>query len=253
MFLKTAKPVFTSLIEPVQMLSDFAFPAQWFVDLEYLAELYGAKVEFAPYHLSENIAGRYKKETKTCFIHFPHDEYDIMPTDYVVATFCHELAHHIQYCTLNAEKRTKLAEIFAFEQEACDIAYELTQHHFPCFLNIKQRYLDGFTKKSLRAFGLYHNCSESDIIEFVDNFVEPLKSPFVFEEVPCKITCDHFTVGGQPVESLIDKNFHAFDEPLPESGFIPTIPDYMVPKSFKMGITKKVVTQVDKDGNKTRI
>jgi len=33
-----------------------------------------------------------------------------------------------------------------------------------------------------------------------------------------------------------DENFRAYDEPEPESGFIPTIPDYIVPPPFRCGI-----------------
>ena len=34
-----------------------------------------------------------------------------------------------------------------------------------------------------------------------------------------------------------DENFRAYDEPEQASEFIPNIPDYMIPKSFRVGIS----------------
>lgn len=151
---------------------DIAFPANWFKELQVLAALYGARVEFVPQVTW--FAGRYNKETKTCFINAPYEDCELFPTDYVIKTFCHELAHHVQHEIISETK--KLKEILAFEQEACDMAHELARHYFPDLYVPKQTYLDSFvTKDNLRDFGNYHGCAEADIEETVKQF-EPVKS-----------------------------------------------------------------------------
>lgn len=74
----------------------------------------------------------------------------------LVATFCHELAHHLQYKFYGVRRRGPYytaAQILDFEREACKVAYQLYRRYFPgvvgpngsplCF----RSYFDGYRSK----------------------------------------------------------------------------------------------------------
>jgi hypothetical protein len=189
-YLLEFQPMFKTPASKKYVSSDIAFPKNWFKELQELAGLYGASVVLLPEVTW--IAGHYNKESKTCYINAPYEDCELFPTDYVVQTFCHELAHHIQHHVLGAKEKTTLSEKLAFEQEACDIGFELARHHFPDFYMPKQTYLDFFaTKENLREFGVHHGCDRADIEEVVSQF-EPITKTLDLLEQEVKVTYDHF-------------------------------------------------------------
>lgn len=47
----------------------------------------------------------------------------------------------------------------------------------------------------------------------------------------------------------IDENFRAHDEPEPETGFVPAIPDFKVPPLFRCGVRLKTATRAEPTKN----
>jgi len=169
---------------------DVAFPQTYFNDLRYIASLYNANLEIRPYS-EQGYAGGYNYDNRLCYINVPDDEYEIIPTEYAIRIFCHELAHHIQRTILFSpigcldikRQGVTLEEILLFEQEADNLGFELECFYFSDRGHTREFYIEHFaTDKDLIQMGVYFNRTEKDIVLTLYKLKHSLLHPSLYRK-----------------------------------------------------------------------
>jgi hypothetical protein len=169
--------------ESYKLMRDYFFPVDFFNFLKKLAKNYGANVRFAEF--DNNYSGSYNWRHKLIKIYRYDKESNFMPTEYVFRIFFHELAHHIQ-----RRKRLKfrsVEEYLLFEQEACDIGFELAKKHAPTIPVKKEVYIDGFSSiKDLEMFAQHYKLEHKrSTLDAYKRFEQGTLHPKIYGKESC--------------------------------------------------------------------